>query len=314
MKKPSLIKLVKWIIHLPALALSLVMVVDTLSNISVEPFWRNFFIGCAFYVELFGQFARGLAAAYGREKKMAQARLCWLLVFIYIGAFAGVSAVGVFMTKVSAEEVKIQVSQDDYETAHGKFLSAKALYDAKVAAQDLEYRQHGGKGDKYDSLGVDVTKAKADMDAAEAQMNLAGKTKMAVNAHRSVFTYLPPWAKIPMFIAIMVVIYTGLLLTPWPIDLKWIFHDIESKTEEPPTPPTPNVTVVTPDPLPVTSNVTKKEPRYCEYSKCGKPIPDGARSDKHHCDLNCRVAAFREKEALEKAKQAELANLPNYDS
>ncbi len=284
-------QIIKWSIHIPALLLSLIMVIDTLSGISIQPFWRNFFIGCAVYVELFGQFARGLAAAYRRNKKYVQAVFCWLLVGVYIGAFAGVSAVGVFMTKVSEEEHRIEFNQDNREIIKGKYDSTKIELDNKINEQNIEYVKNKGKGAKYDALGEDIKKLKEDLANYENQLTDANT--VIQNTHVSIFTGLPNPIKIAFFSVIMFVIYTGLLLTPWPINLE-ILHNVFVKTE--------NETDSETDNLNVTGkgnsknldngNVTNDGERICPV--CGirfKP----KRSDQIYHNDRCRLAAFRAK-------------------
>lgn len=290
-------KFVRWLIHIPALILSLVMVIDTLAGISLVPFWRNFFIGCAVYAELFGQFVRGLAAAYRKNGQHGKSFLCWLLVIVYIGAFAGVSAVGVFMTKVSTEEQRVNANADNQTQARDSYNRTKKELDNKIAEQNIEYTKNNGKGRNYDRLGEDIERLKEDLATYQSQLNAANQT--VINTERSVFSYMPTGARIPMFIAIMFVIYTGLLLTPWPIDLKMLYG--EGKTPEKPFPfvaseTVPQFNVTVPEKT-VTENVT--ESRTCPGCK-SEFVP--SRRDQIYCTENCRIKVFRENRKLKESE------------
>ena len=41
-----------------------------------------------------------------------------------------------------------------------------------------------------------------------------------------------------------------------------------------------------------------KGKKFCGYSKCKKPLPEGSRSGKKFCDGTCRVKSWKEKNEL----------------
>ena len=278
------LKFVRWLIHIPALFLSLIMVIDTLAGISIDPFWKIFFIGCAIYAELFGQFVRGLAAAYRKNNQGGKAFLCWLLVGVYIAGFAGVSAVGVFITKVSTEDQIISANTDNQTIAKDNYERTNTELNNKIADQTTEFNKNHGKGKNYDSIGEDIKVLKKDLVKYEGQLNKANK--VIIKTNRSIFSYLPVVVRIPLFCVIMFVIYTGLLLTPWPINLKTLHNEVEmsGKVTLPIICETDKQNFVTP----VTDEVLHE--KICQI--CGKTFP-ATRDDAKFCGVNCRVQAHR---------------------
>lgn len=221
---------VKWIIHISALTLSWRMVFDTMTKMSTAPFWQVFF-GCgAVFVELFAQFDWGLALAYAKAKIFWKAFWLRAIYLIYIVIFAFLSAVGTFSCQVNKSEQIYSQADFDKSNLQEKIKRDEKQIRNKTDEQKIEFADHG-RGPKYNQLQKEIDNLKAEQGVFESELKKA--SLITIHYEKNVFDSMHDMIpgvsangfKMVFFAALMMMIYTALILTPWKIDPKLLNGD-----------------------------------------------------------------------------------------
>jgi len=174
---------------------------------------KGFFFLFSVFVELFAQYVRGLAAAYHKLGKKLRGFWCWLPYMVYILVFASLSAIGVFMAEVNLNEQTINHAVTVSEDKKEDLKRANADLDFYRAERDKESKT--GRGGRFRELEAKISELTDRRDRLETEIEsvkpeqLESKIKAPAN-----------WVKILMFAAAVMMIYIGLIITPWEIELE----------------------------------------------------------------------------------------------
>ncbi len=242
---------IKWTIHISALALSWRMVFDTMTKMSTAPFWQAFFGFGAVFVELFAQFDWGLALTCAKTGLSWKAFWLKAIYLIYIVVFAFLSAVGTFSGQVNKSEQIYSQADFDKSNLQDKIKRDETQIQNKSDEQKIEFADHG-RGRKYNQLQAEIDNLKAEQAGFEAELKKA--SMITINSEKSVFDSMHDMIpKIPangfkmaFFAALMLMIYTALILTPWKVDPKILSGDETTSNDKnnvtPPVTPEPSQT------------------------------------------------------------------------
>ena len=221
---------IKWTIHISALALSWRMVFDTMTKMSTAPFWQVFFGFGAVFVELFAQFDWGLALACAKTGHSWKAFWLKAIYLIYIVIFAFLSAVGTFSGQVNKSEQIYSQADFDKSNLQDKIKRDEKQIQNKTDEQKIEFADHG-RGRKYNQLQAEIDDLKAEQAGFEAELKKA--SMITISSEKSVFDSMHDMIpkvpsngfKMAFFAALMLMIYTALILTPWKVDPRILSGD-----------------------------------------------------------------------------------------
>lgn len=229
---------IKWLIHFPCLFISMVMVIYKLYHWSTHPMLQYFFIFVAIVIELVAQYFRGMISLHFRLKLSCfQLRILgYLLGFgLYIAAFAYPAAVSVFSNEMN-------IIKQDQETAAFSQNEMKAEYEE--VKEDIKrygtYRQQEestGRGTKFSEYENKIESLKKQRDDLKARIeaNAEKQSQLEKNA----ISDTDDGSTKLMFIAALIMVYGGLVLTPWNIPASVLLEDEEESSESSKEPPTP---------------------------------------------------------------------------
>ncbi|HBF35822.1 MAG TPA: hypothetical protein DDW50_00700 [Firmicutes bacterium] len=197
---------------------------------SSVPFWQSFFGFGAVFVELFAQFDWGLALAYAKANYFWKAFWLRTIYLIYIVIFAFLSAVGTFSGQVNKSEQIYSQADFDKSSLQDKIRRDEKQIQNKTDEQKIEFADHG-RGPKYNQLQKEIDNLKAEQAGFETDLKNA--SIITINSEKNVFDSMHDMIpkvpangfKMAFFAALMLMVYTALLLTPWKVDPKILSGD-----------------------------------------------------------------------------------------
>lgn len=212
-------KIARYSIHYIALILSISSVIYTLVQLSDNRIMQGFFVVFSFFVELFAQYIRGLASTYSRLKKRWTVVGLWFCYMVYIVVFAFLSAVGVFIAETNLSDQQYTKAAFTQEETRNEI----ARLNRHIAMLQQQQGREGetGTGPNYKFLQAKIDQDTAKRDALIASMKNVPiiKNPSVYNGLHDIFNLPANWFKILMFGVAVLMIYLGLIITPWEIEV-----------------------------------------------------------------------------------------------
>jgi hypothetical protein len=212
-------KIVRYSIHYVALFLSVSSVIYTLVQMTDNRIMQGFFILFSLFVELFAQYIRGLASTYSRLKKRWTVVGLWCCYIVYIVVFAFLSAVGVFIAETNLSDQ--QYTNAAYAQGEARNEVDQINRHIKTLQQQLDREGETGTGPNFKYLQDQINQATAKRDTLTAKLKKIPVIKnesVYVGLHE-IFNLPANWFKILMFGVAVIMIYLGLMITPWEIEI-----------------------------------------------------------------------------------------------
>jgi hypothetical protein len=180
---------------------------------------KGFFVVFSVFVELFAQYIRGLASTFSRLKKYWQVAGLWACYMVYIVVFAFLSAVGVFIAETN-------LSDQQYTKAAFTQEETKNEIERLNRHITMLQQQQGREGETGAGPNWKFIQAKIDQDTTKRDALIASMKNVPIIKNPSVYAGLHDifnlpanWFKILMFGVAVIMIYLGLIITPWEIEI-----------------------------------------------------------------------------------------------
>jgi hypothetical protein len=212
-------KIARYVIHYIALFLSISSVIYTLVQLSDNRIMQWFFVLFSLFVELFAQYLRGLASTFSRLKKRWTVAGLWLCYMVYIVVFAFLSAVGVFIAETNLSDqqyIKAAFTQEETKNEINRLNRHIVMLQGQ---QGREGETGTGPNYKFLQNKIDQDTAKRDVLIASMKNVPIIKNPSVYNGLHDIFNLPANWFKILMFGVAVIMIYLGLIITPWEIEV-----------------------------------------------------------------------------------------------